>query len=256
MISLEYIKRFYPDREQSFPQFLLKEYMQYHILDIVYSSKYGKDLVFLGGTAIRLIHGSSRFSEDLDFDNFWLSVEDFENMSKHIWFEMKKRWFETEFRNVFKWAYHCYIKIPKVLKQLWFSQMEDEKILIQLDSVNQEYNYDSDKIILDSFDIYKTIQVCPIDILLSKKIHALLERKRTKWRDFFDIVFLKKMTEPNYEYLDAKLSISSPEQLQERLTTFCKTKDLTTLAKDVRVFLINPDELQRVIDFKNIISTF
>ena len=256
MINLDYIKSFYSPREQNYTQFLLKEYLQYQILDIVYSSPYGKDLVFLWWTAIRLIHGSSRFSEDLDFDNFWLSISDFEKLSEYIWAEMNKRWFETEFRNVFKWAYHCYIKIPKILKALWFSQMEDEKILIQLDSVSQDYTYSADKIMLDKFDVYKTIQSCPIDILLSKKIHALLERKRTKWRDFFDIIFLKKITEPNYPYLADKISISHPSELKEKLTEFCDTKDLELLAKDVEKFLINPDELQRVVDFKDIIHTF
>lgn len=256
MIKLAYIKQFYSTREQQYDQFLLKEYLQYQILDIVYSSTYGKDLVFLWGTAIRLIHGSNRFSEDLDFDNFGLSIDDFGKLSEYIWAEMNKRWFETEFRTVYKWAYHCYIKIPKVLKELWFSHMEDEKILIQLDSVDQDYEYNSDKIILDKFDVYKTIQSCPIDILLSKKIHALLGRKRSKWRDFFDIIFLKKLTEPNYDYLKNKLGISSPDELIIQLRAFCKDKNLISLADDVERFLINPDELQRVIDFENIIPTF
>jgi hypothetical protein len=58
--------------------------------------------------------------------------------------------------------------------------LEDEKILIQIDTVKQDYVYKSDKKILDKFDIYKVINVCPISIILSKKIHALLDRKRTK----------------------------------------------------------------------------
>ena len=58
--------------------------------------------------------------------------------------------------------------------------MEEEKILIQIDTVRQDYVYKSDKKILDRFDVYRLINVCPADIILSKKIHALLERKRTK----------------------------------------------------------------------------
>jgi hypothetical protein len=46
--------------------------------------------------------------------------------------------------------------------------------------VRQDYIYKSDKKILDKFDVYKLINVCPVDIILSKKIHALLEGKRTK----------------------------------------------------------------------------
>ena len=256
MISIEQIQKFYPDKEQGYRQFLLKEYLQYQILDIIYSSPYGEKLVFLWGTAIRLIHNSQRFSEDLDFDNFWLSIEDFWELSEYIAKEMIKRWFETEFRNVFKWAYHCYIKIPKILKHFWFSQMLDEKILIQLDSVSQDYNYSHDTVVLDKFEVYKAIQVCPIDILLSKKIHALIDRKRTKWRDFFDIIFLKKFTEPDYMYLQDKVSIKNASELQKTLYNFCKDVNLVSLAEDVEPFLINPAEIERMKDFNNFIKQF
>jgi hypothetical protein len=70
--------------------------------------------------------------------------------------------------------------LPSILKELGFSDLEDEKILIQIDTIKQNYLYNADKKILDKFDIYKTINVCPISIILSKKIHALLDRKRTQ----------------------------------------------------------------------------
>jgi hypothetical protein len=63
---------------------------------------------------------------------------------------------------------------------LGFSDLEDEKILIQIDTVKQDYLYKADKKLLDKFDIYKMINICPISIILSKKIYALLNRKRTK----------------------------------------------------------------------------
>jgi hypothetical protein len=39
MIELPEIKRFYPDSLHSYDRFLLKEYLQYKILEIVFSSK-------------------------------------------------------------------------------------------------------------------------------------------------------------------------------------------------------------------------
>ena len=48
MIDLEYIKSFYSGREKIFEQFILKEYLQYTILDIIFSSKYAPHLSFLG----------------------------------------------------------------------------------------------------------------------------------------------------------------------------------------------------------------
>lgn len=255
MIQIHYIKSFYPLKEQNFDQFLLKEYLQYQILNIIFSTKYWSQLAFLWWTAIRLIHNSNRFSEDLDFDNFWLSEEDFNDLSNILKYELENLWFEIEIKNVFKWAYRCYIRLPKILKDLWFSIYEDEKVLIQIDTVKQEYNYVSDKKILDKFDIYKIINVCPVDIILSKKIHALIDRKRIKWRDFFDIVYLYKLTKPNFDYLKEKIWIWNNEELKQRLIEFCSNLDLVEISEDVKPFLINKDEVNRIINFKDFIET-
>lgn len=255
MINLDYIKSFYPPRERAFEQFILKEYLQYTILDIIFSSRFWEHLSFLGWTAIRLIYNSSRFSEDLDFDNFGLSETDFEWLSKVVKQELEKLWYEVEIRNVYKWAYRCYIKLPKILKELGFSALDDEKIPIQIDTVKQDYIYASDKKIIDKFDVYKMINICPIDIILSKKIHALIDRKRSKWRDIFDIIFLYKFTLPNFEYLWAKTGIKNNVELKKALSEFCKNISLREMTDDVRPFLINPNEAQRVLHFNEFIET-
>ena len=119
MINLDKIKFFYSIKEQWFEQFILKEYLQYQILNIIFNTKYAKNLSFLWWTAIRLIHNSNRFSEDLDFDNFWLDEKDFEDFSKIVKKELENLWFKVEIKNVYKWAYRCYLKLPKILKDLW-----------------------------------------------------------------------------------------------------------------------------------------
>lgn len=255
MINLENIKKYYSVKEQIFEQFILKEYLQYQILDIIFSSSFWDKLSFLWWTAIRLIHNSTRFSEDLDFDNFWLNENDFEKLSIYIQKELNLFWYEVEIKNVYKWAYRCYIRLPKILKELWFSYLEDEKILIQIDTVNQDYKYNSDKKILDKFDIYKLINVCPVDILLSKKIHALLDRKRIKWRDFFDIVYLYKFTKPNFDYLESKTWIKNIQELKNKLNIFTKDLNLKEISKDVQPFLLNQEEINRVIYFKEFVDS-
>ena len=44
-----------------------KELLHYEILNAMHSAGYLRNLVFKGGTCLRLCHGASRFSEDLDF---------------------------------------------------------------------------------------------------------------------------------------------------------------------------------------------
>ncbi|MEK7577097.1 MAG: nucleotidyl transferase AbiEii/AbiGii toxin family protein [Patescibacteria group bacterium] len=46
---------------------ILKEHYQMYILDTLFTSSFERELVFKGGTALRLAYGSFRFSEDLDF---------------------------------------------------------------------------------------------------------------------------------------------------------------------------------------------
>ncbi len=44
--------------------------------------------------------------------------------------------------------------------------------------------------ILDKFDVFTQINTTPKELLLAQKFYAVINRKRNKGRDFFDIVFL------------------------------------------------------------------
>ena len=46
---------------------VVREFWELILLKGLYDSPYGRDFIFKGGTALRLAHGSPRFSEDLDF---------------------------------------------------------------------------------------------------------------------------------------------------------------------------------------------
>ena len=72
--------RLLSDIAEEFPNFLrdrgenlLREYLQYEILRSIFQSKYGHKYTFLGGTCLRIVYGTERFSEDLDFDNVGLT---------------------------------------------------------------------------------------------------------------------------------------------------------------------------------------
>lgn len=50
---------------------IIREYLQLLFLSYLYQKKEGREIYFKGGTAIRLLFGSPRFSEDLDFSTFY-----------------------------------------------------------------------------------------------------------------------------------------------------------------------------------------
>lgn len=56
MLELKEIKRFYDVSLHPQERFLLKEYLQYKILEIVFSSKHASKMVFIGGTCLRIVY--------------------------------------------------------------------------------------------------------------------------------------------------------------------------------------------------------
>ena len=115
MLSLKQIIEYYPQNIGKFKRHLLREYLQYKILEIIFNSKIGSKLVFIGGTALRLVYGNQRFSEDLDFDNFNLSRQEFISLSNLVKKKLDEEGLKTEIKIVLKDAFRCYVKVPELL---------------------------------------------------------------------------------------------------------------------------------------------
>lgn len=254
MLSLAEIEKYYPENIRAFKRNILREYLQYKILQIIFNSKYANKLSFLGGTALRIVSDNARFSEDLDFDNFGLKEKEFDEISQLVKKHLELEGYEVEVRNIFKDAYRCYVRIPKLLFDSGLSGYEEEKILIQLDTASRGFRYVPDKVILNKFDVFTEINVTPMDVVLSQKIFAIFNRKVPKGRDFYDAVFLLSKTKPNYDYLQLKLKIKRKEELKEKILTLENKLDFKELAKDVEPFLFNPADSKKVVLFARYIK--
>lgn len=246
MLNLEQIKQSYPDNLQMFRKNILREYLQYKILEIIFNSKQASKLCFLGGTALRIIYNNTRFSEDLDFDNFRLNQKDFSLLTDEIKNKLEKQGYKIETRNIFKGAYRCYVKFSELLFENNISITKNEKIMIQIDTTPHDFDYQPDKKILNKFDVFMQVFVTPLDILLAQKIYAVLNRKRPKGRDFFDIIFLLQRTKPNYKYLQQKVNIKNWKELKNKLIKYSDNLDFDKIAKDVEPFLFNPSDSKKI----------
>lgn len=253
MLNINEIRKYYPNLS-GFDKNVLREYLQYKILDIIFKSAISDKLSFLGGTAIKICYGSQRFSEDLDFDNFGLTETEFTKLSEIIKKELELEGYEVEIKNVFKGAFRCNIRIPKLLKENNLSVMIDEKILIQVNTAPHNFNYPPTNFLLQKFDVFRNIKITPPDILLSMKVAAIFGRKRIKGRDFYDLVYLLPTADFNYEYLNFKLGIKNKEELKEKLLTSITAIDLALMVEDVRPFLIKSDDETRVLKFREYIE--
>jgi predicted nucleotidyltransferase component of viral defense system len=255
MLNLSELLTAYPVELRVHRSFILREYLQCKILEILFDGPFGNRFCFLGGTCLRLVHQNSRFSEDLDFDNFQVTESEFDEVSKAIQLGLTQQGFQVEMKQIIRGAYHCYIRFPGLLFQQGLSGYREEKILIQLDTEPQYFNFEPERYILNRFDVTTQILITPIDILLAQKFTALCQRKKNKGRDFFDIVFLlSKSVKPNYSFLEMKLGVSNPAQLLDRVRQVCQSLDMEEMVKDVRNFLFYPSDEKKVRLFLQVLE--
>ena len=254
MLSIKEIESYYPENLRAFKRSLMREYIQYKILEIIFGSNQAEKLSFLGGTAIRMLHGNKRFSEDLDFDNFGLKEKEFENLATEIRKKLKMEGYNTEIKNVFKNAYHCYVRIPGLLFDSGISGHKEEKILIQIDTEPQLFDYLPDNLIVNKFDVFSRTRVTPPDILLSQKIVAIFNRKRKMGRDFYDTLFLFGKVSPNFDFLRLKIGMQDIAELKKNLLSLCKELDFAALARDVEPFLFSAIDAKKVLAFPDYIN--
>lgn len=254
MLDIKQIESFYPEYLRKFKRTILREYIQYKILEVVYSSKLGASLIFMGGTATHIIHGNARFSEDLDFDNLGLGKKEFKDLSSLIKQRLERQGYIVDSKSVFKGAYTSYFKLPNVFYDNNLSPHKEEVLLIKLDAEPQKFTYVPEKPIVNKFDVFTRINVVPVDLLLAQKLAAVFTRKRAMGRDFYDIVFLAGKTKPNFDYLNTKLKIKNTGELKKRLLEKCQHLNFKQLAKDVEPFLFVPDDSKKVLLFCEYIS--
>ena len=255
MLDIQSILSEVPEKERAFKRNVLREYLQHQILDIIYRSKEGGKLIFMGGTALRIVYRNIRFSEDLDFDNRGLNEIDFKRLSEKIQMELEKEGYDVEMKNVFRGAYHCHLKFPRLLFEQGLTPLSEEKILLQLDAEAQEYGYEPAGFLLRKFNFFRHILAVPIDTLLSQKICALLGRKRSKGRYFFDVTFLFSKTVPDYKYLSEKVGITNMNELKKVLLKKTEKSDLRQLTDDVKPFLIDQGQKDRVLFFREFVES-
>ena len=149
MIDLEYIKSFFPENirnNRNFYKMMLKEYLQLMILDYISTTKYAKNLVFIGGTNLRIIHKIDRFSEDLDFDCKNMTENDFMAMTNEVLVFLKRNGLNVEIKDTESsklTAFRRSIYFPQLLFDLNLTGHKDERFLIKIEAQDQGVDYET-----------------------------------------------------------------------------------------------------------------
>ena len=257
MLSISEIRKYYPESLHGSGSFLLREYLQYKILQLIYESEFADSLVFMGGTCLRIVHNNQRFSEDLDFDNLRLSDKKFSALATVVQKGLKAEGYEAGTKVVHKTAFHCYVRMPGLLYEQKLSPHKEATVTIRIDTEPQRFKYEAEQVLLNRFDVFVTIKSTPLPLLMAQKCRAILNRKRMMGRDLYDVVFLTALkTEPDFQYLKQKDNISSMHKLGERLLDRIRKQDPKKLAGDVEPFLFHPKEINKIVHFAQVVEQY
>jgi predicted nucleotidyltransferase component of viral defense system len=258
MISFDEIKTFFGNSLRSNPshfEFMLKEYFHYKMLDIIYSSEHASKLSFIGGTSLRILYNIQRFSEDLDFDCFNLSRNEFTSLTDKVIDRLKQEGVNVEAEDKEKdrklAAFRRNIIFPGLMFELGLTGHREKTMLIKIECEPHNYSYEPVKPIIQKFNVFTQIFAPSPAILLSMKTGAVLERG--KGRDYYDYIFLSGITDPDFGYLESKFKITNQIQLYERILESCETTNFELKSRDFEKLVFDPAETKKVLLFKEFI---
>lgn len=167
---------------------IAREAYEILILQIISESSIGKNLVFKGGTALRLAHNSPLFSEDLDFSILKkVSFKDFKNLIENLCSKYK----EVELFDVTDKRY-TFFAILKV-KEDFLPQRFSIKIEVSKRKFFSSQKPGFELLSLKSLILPITVffNVISLETILENKLRAVKER--IKSRDLFDIWFVSNL---------------------------------------------------------------
>ena len=258
MIDIGTIKKYFPLSLQNnsiYYKYMLKEYLQLLILDFLSSTSYIKKVIFIGGTYLRLVMGIDRFSEDIDFDCKDLTKDEFHELCDDVANYLKKNGYKVELRkdeNKDLKAFREGIYFPEFLFQIGLSAHRDAKFLIKIEAQDQGVNYNIDIDFIKGCGFFFPFPVPKVNVICSMKIAALINRQ--KGRDFYDVMFLLSLTEPDYYFLSTKCGIHNLNELKKQLNNILLKVDLNSKIKDFQHLLFNSENGKKILYFKDFID--
>lgn len=181
-----------------------REYLQHLFLSYFYGHPLANRIFFKGGTALRIIYKSPRFSEDLDFGSTLHDIIEIEKAILDTLIAIQREGIETEIIESKKTTggYLAYID--------FMLGPEAVRLRIEASFREKELLGEAEQIFNDFIPPYN-INVIVKEKLVAGKLSALLDRHKP--RDFYDLYFLlqKDMVTPKQKNLlrEAKRLVSN-----------------------------------------------
>ena len=207
-----------------------REYCQQLFLSVFYQRSAASRVLFKGGTALRIIYGSPRFSEDLDFSGFGIRKLAIEELITESLSAVERVGVVLEIEEA-KATSGGYLGIIH-------NRFLDYPVEIRLEISLRERTSVKPETALIAGDFLPayTLLHLPQELLVEEKLKALLDR--AKPRDFYDLYFLLRKgllpqkSRHRLTQVLARLKETRSESLQE-LKLFLP-RDQQAITKDFR----------------------
>lgn len=199
---------------------ITREYFQNLFLSYFYQKEKSKNILFKGGTALRLIYHSPRFSEDLDFTGVGIRMKDIEEIVNGTVIDLRREGLTIHLLES-KSTSGGYLGILNCNIHEWITRIQIE-VSLRLAKKDKKSRT---VLIANQFIPSYTIVTLHEEQLISEKIDALL--KRGKHRDFFDLYFI----------LRERIAIKSIIPYKERLLIEIRRIDNRILKRELKIFL-------------------
>ena len=236
-------------REEKFN--VAREYLQILILKILSDAQSFGGIAFVGGTALRIIYHVRRYSEDLDFSVISKSKYDFDRIIDALRRELMLQNIDVELKSKKGVIDSCMIHFMAVLQEAGIAAARDQKLSVKIEvDTNPPKGAKVIEAIINADFIFPVRQY-DIPSLMAGKLHAVMFRKFSKGRDFYDLLwYLTQKIEPNLLLLEnaivqstgTKVSLQSGLWIK-MLTDVLFAVDFDKVRRDVAPFIIDQNEV-------------
>lgn len=191
MITIETLEELARKNQTGVFPNIVREYFQHEFLGELYKLPGAEKLMFKGGTALRIVYGSPRFSEDLDFSLFGIAhhqIKSFvEELFVKILAEIERVGIKVDLGAKSDATTGGYFGVAA------FSMFDYQPVNVEINISSRngrEMRGELDSIVSDFAPAYNIIHL-PQNELVEEKIFGAL-RERGKPRDFYDLYFMMR----------------------------------------------------------------
>ena len=191
MISNETLEKLATQHQTGVFPNIVREYFQHVFLSELYKLPEAEKMLFKGGTALRMVYGSPRFSEDLDFSVFVIAPHDLKKFVEDLFVKVLAKIEQTG----------IYVEVGEKsdktsggyfgVATFKLSDFQPAGVEINISARNgRGMNGEVDSIVSDFVPTYTLIHL-PQEELVEEKVFGAL-RERKKPRDFYDLYFIMR----------------------------------------------------------------